>query len=422
MKADPRQRKALLQTLGPGLLMAGAAVGVSHLVQATRAGAEYGFLLLGLVVLVCALKYPFLEFGPRYAAATGLSLLDGYRRMGRWALGVYILITVGTMFAILASVTVVTAGLAGRFFPLPLGTTAWSAMVLGCCGLILLLGRFRGLDLSMKVIMALLALLTLVAVSLALLSPESWTDRPPEPSMASLWSGAGIAFLLALMGWMPIPLDVAAWHSLWAQERRRHTGHQPSVRHALFDFKLGYVGATLLAVCFLVLGATVMYGSEEALSESGVVFAGQLASLYGQTLGSWSTPVILLGALIVMFSTTLAVSDAYPRVLSALAGFASPKLNHGGRRLFITGFFAVAGGALIVIHFFGQAFTTLVDFATTISFLSAPLLAWLNYRLVTGPLMPAAHRPGPGLRLFSLVGIGFLLGFSLLWIIWRLLG
>ena len=41
-------RGALWKTLGPGLLMAGAAVGVSHLVQSTRAGAVYGFGLLGL--------------------------------------------------------------------------------------------------------------------------------------------------------------------------------------------------------------------------------------------------------------------------------------------------------------------------------------------------------------------------------------
>ncbi len=80
---------SLRAALGPGLLMAGAAVGVSHLVQSTRAGAEYGLLLLPVVLLACLFKYPFLEFGPRYAAATGENLLIGYRRIGRWALGVY---------------------------------------------------------------------------------------------------------------------------------------------------------------------------------------------------------------------------------------------------------------------------------------------------------------------------------------------
>ena len=39
-------RKGFLQTLGPGLLFAGAAIGVSHLVQSTKAGADFGFGLL----------------------------------------------------------------------------------------------------------------------------------------------------------------------------------------------------------------------------------------------------------------------------------------------------------------------------------------------------------------------------------------
>ena len=37
---------AKLKNLGPGLLFAGAAIGVSHLVQSTRAGADFG---LGLI-------------------------------------------------------------------------------------------------------------------------------------------------------------------------------------------------------------------------------------------------------------------------------------------------------------------------------------------------------------------------------------
>ena len=83
------EERSFLKALGPGLLWAGAAVGVSHLVQSTRAGASFG---LGLVVVVLAanfFKYPAFQFGPRYAAATGTSLLEGYRRQGRWALVLY---------------------------------------------------------------------------------------------------------------------------------------------------------------------------------------------------------------------------------------------------------------------------------------------------------------------------------------------
>ena len=54
-----------LKMLGPGLLFAGAAIGVSHLVQSTRAGAGYGLGLIWLVLLIHIIKYPFYEYGPR---------------------------------------------------------------------------------------------------------------------------------------------------------------------------------------------------------------------------------------------------------------------------------------------------------------------------------------------------------------------
>ncbi len=64
-----------LKNLGPGLLFAGAAIGVSHLVQSTRAGADFGFGLIWALILIHIVKYPFFQFGPRYATATGESLL-----------------------------------------------------------------------------------------------------------------------------------------------------------------------------------------------------------------------------------------------------------------------------------------------------------------------------------------------------------
>ncbi len=415
----------LRAALGPGLLMAGAAVGVSHLVQATRAGAEYGFLLLGLVLAACILKYPFLEYGPRYAAATGESLLDGYRRIGRWAVGLYALITFGTMFVILATVTVVTAGLAGLVFGLTAPVTMLSLGVLLACAAILAIGRFPGLDGAMKVLMSILAMTTLVALGLAFGNPEIRGDLEFGPPASTLWTGAGIAFLLALMGWMPIPLDVAAWHSLWTLERSRQTGRRPELGPALWDFKLGFFGATALAAAFLMLGAAVMYGTGERFAETAVGFSGQLVALYGATLGEWSETLIGIIALLVMFSTTLAVSDAYPRVLRALVNMAHADTRVDDsqahqRALYAVGLILVTSGALVVIHYFGDRFTILVDFATTLSFLSAPVLAWLGYRAVTGPWMPPEARPGPGLRRFAWAGMGFLIVFVIVWGWWRI--
>ncbi|MGY6631046.1 MAG: NRAMP family divalent metal transporter [Wenzhouxiangella sp.] len=421
------KKHPLLATLGPGLVMAGAAVGVSHLVQSTRAGGEYGMGLLALVLIACVLKYPFLEFGPRYAAATGESLIRGYKRLGDWALGLFTLITLGTVFIIQASVTLVTAGLVGLVFGLDMTMTQLSFLVLVGCIALLAIGRFGGLDLAMKMIMAALAISTLAAVALAFGARPDWSGLSPLAGWDRVWTAAGFAFVLALLGWMPIPLDVAAWHSLYTLERAKQTGHQPSVRHALIDFRIGYIGATVLAGLFVLLGALVMYGSGETFPEGAVAFSGALVELYASTLGEWSRPLIAVAALTAMFSTTLAVTDAYPRVIRALieisgVGEDHEQLPNLHRGRYVTALLLVVIGAMIIIHYFGGRFTLLIDFATTLSFLAAPLLAWLNIRVLTSDHMPIEHRPPPSLMALAWTGFGFLLLFSLIWLGWRILG
>ena len=57
--SDSATRSRFWTAFGPGLLWAATAIGVSHLVQSTRAGAEAGFGLVGVLVLALVLKYPF---------------------------------------------------------------------------------------------------------------------------------------------------------------------------------------------------------------------------------------------------------------------------------------------------------------------------------------------------------------------------
>ncbi|WP_019558309.1 NRAMP family divalent metal transporter [Thioalkalivibrio sp. ALE12] len=425
-------RATLRAAIGPGLLMAGAAVGVSHLVQATRGGAEYGLLLIPIVLMACLFKYPFLEFGPRYAAATGHNLLTGYHRLGNWALGLYIAVTLGTLFIIQAVVTLTTAGLFALVFGLDLSMVVLSALILAACIAFLMVEAYKGLDLGMKIIMAALSVSTVVAVALAFQEAPDWHALSGAREWSNLWTLAGLAFVLALLGWMPIPLDVAAWHSVWTQERARMTGHHPSVREAVFDFRLGFFGATALALVFMLLGALLMYGSGVGFAPGAAAFSAQLVDLYAQSLGEWSRSLIAIAALTTMFSTTLAVTDAYPRVIMATLRAlrenshqprssdpdtgAEGRLEWWGYRIALL---IVATGALTLIWLAGEQFTRFVDIATTLSFLSAPILAWITFRAVMSPDMPADARPGPGLRALAWAGIIFLAGFSLAWLVWR---
>ena len=142
--------KNTIQKLGPGLLFAGAAIGVSHLVQSTRAGADFGLGLLWALLLVNFFKYPFFQFGPRYALATGESLLSGYAKLGRGVIVTYFILSILTMFTIQTAVTIVTAGLAVELFGISSNIVYWGVVITLLCATLLSFGRYGLLDRGMK--------------------------------------------------------------------------------------------------------------------------------------------------------------------------------------------------------------------------------------------------------------------------------
>lgn len=414
--------------LGPGLLLAGAAIGVSHLVQSTRAGAVYGLGLVALVVLANVVKYPAFRFGPQYAAATGTSLLEGYRRQGRWALWLYLLLTLGTMFTVQAAVALTTAGLGQVVLGLPGTPTALAVGLVALCAGLLGVGRYRWLDAINKWVVAVLTLSTLAAT--ALLVPQiDWAGLGPTLLAPPRQGGlADLAFAAALVGWMPSAIDVSVWHSLWTLARKQQTGDAPTVAEAVSDFHLGYWGTALLALCFVLLGAGVMYGKGLSFPESAVAFSAQIIDLYAAALGDWARPVIGTCAFAVMFSTTLTVVDGFPRGLAVLTRrlrepeqpFTADDGHPGFRRAYWASLALLSLGSLVLIGLLVDRLKVLVDVATTLSFLTAPGLAWLNHRAICAEHVPAAARPGPALRRFSALCNLLLLAFALgyLWLRW----
>lgn len=407
-----------VRAIGPGLLMAGAAIGVSHLMQSTRAGAAFGFQLVGLVLAANLFKYPFFEYGHRYAAATGESLLHGYLRLGRGVLWLFFALNTVTAVISIAGVTMVTAALAQNLFRLGLGATVWSALLMAAAAVLVVVGHYRSLDLAMKVMMALLFVATVCALAAAVwhgpVAPEGFRGATP-------WNAATLGFLIALMGWMPAPIELSVWQSLWIGARDQAAGTRTTVADARLDFNFGYGLTTLLAVVFLSLGALVMYGSGEPFATSNVAFASQLVSLYGTTLGAWARPVVATAALMAMASTTLTVIDAYPRSLAVTQSLLRGEHARRDRRLHAVWIMVTCGLALVLIHSFSGRFTELVDLATIIAFLAAPAFAALNMRLVASDHLAEIDRPGPWMRLLAAAGMVFLVGFSVVYLAQRFL-
>ena len=97
--------------MGPGVIFAANAVGVSHLVQSTRSGAGYGLALAGIILMVTIIKYPLFRFACLYSAASGKTLLEGYRSEGPFAAALLIISVAIDMFIATAAVSLVTAGI-----------------------------------------------------------------------------------------------------------------------------------------------------------------------------------------------------------------------------------------------------------------------------------------------------------------------
>ncbi len=402
--------------MGPGLLMAGAAIGVSHLVQSTRAGADYGLQLLIIVILVNFFKYPFFEFGHRYAAATGENLLQGYLRMGKLYLYAFFLLNIVSAIISVAGVTIVTAGIADYIGGGQQGAVFWSGILLVISVGILVIGHYRWLDLSMKMMMAVLFVATVAAAATALWhGPEAVLSTAPSP-----WTKVGIGFIIALMGWMPAPVELSVWQSLWVQAQSRERGRPVTWREAKIDFNVGYALTIFMAVSFVMMGAYVMYGSGIVFSNSGAGFAAQLVELYQKVLGSWSKPVVALAAMAAMFSTVITCVDAYPRSLAVSLELLFPKLGQSPRTHHAIWMLVVSAAALVIIMSFASRLKSLIDLATTIAFLAAPFFAYLNYRLITSAHIPQNMRPHAALRILAVAGLVFLklFGLAYIWVTW----
>ena len=399
----------LISKLGPGLLFAGAAIGVSHLVQSTRAGADFGWGLIWALLLVNIFKYPFFQYGPRYAMATGESLLDGYHKVGKIFLIIYFVLNLATMFTIQTAVTIVTAGLASSLFGITDNMVVWSLIITIGCYVILLFGRYQLLDKMIKIIILILAVSTIFSTGVASFnSDEIYSFEQVFPT------GTGLVFLVAFMGWMPAPLDISIWHSIWAIEKNKN--QKITNKEGLFDFNVGYIATVILGICFVSLGALVMYNSGVSFSDSGSLFAGQLIELYTSNLGDSFYLIISICAFTTMLSTTITCLDASPRTMSRATQLLTKKIN---KNYYFHWISVLSLGTMLIFYYLLSEMGALVEIATVLSFVTAPFYAILNYKLVISKNMPKSHRPSKSMRILSITGILFLTLFALGYILTR---
>ncbi len=402
--------ETLMKQLGPGLMFAAASVGISHLVQSTRSGASFGLELAPLIILVCILKYPTYQFSGNYAQATGSSLLYGYRDIGRWALIIWMAIAFFTMAIITAAVVLVTAGAFNVLFGLHLATNHLAILLMILTVAILVIGGYNYVEKIVKLLVLIFTFLTLFATANTL---PNLNVQELNLFSLSAYSASNIFFLAALIGWMPNGMESSILQSTWIAEKTKlnKSFKRPNM---LFDLRLGYIGTVVLALAFVLMGASLMYSQGIQFEDSSIGFINQLVSLYSQSVGSWSAPIIKIAIFIILYTTVIAVIDGYSRVMSDGVLITQEKSSqHSTNRYYyiFIGINCVFG--YLIIRYWVSSFTQLIDFVTTLSFIIAPCIAILNMRALYTSAVPTVDRPSKFMKYYGYTGIVFMSLFAI---------
>jgi len=131
--------------------------------------------------------------------------------------------------------------------------------------------------------------------------------------------------------------------------------------------------------------------------------------------------IIAASAFTVMFGTIIAVFDGYSRSLQRTVEliFIQGQTPTKSRVFYIFFLFLISIGSLVVVFQFGDDLKGLVDFATVLSFVIAPVIAIFNFRLVTGKFLDKKSQPSAYLKILSIAGIVFLIIFASLFLLSR---
>ena len=397
-----------IKALGPGILMASAAVGGSHIVSSAQAGAMYGWSLLLLVILTNLFKYPFFRFGAEYTLETGKNLVEGYAEKGKVYLGIFFILNVFSALVNTAAVGILCAAIVASAFPNALGLsiTQWSLILIVIIWAMLLFGGYKFLDGLAKWIMSALTLATVLAVIVAIIEhPEYGADFVEKTP----WQMTALPFIVSLMGWMPAPIEISAINSLWTAEKGKTV--DISIKDGLFDFNVGFIGTAILAVFFVAMGALIQYPTGQEVQAAGAAYIQQFVGMYASVLGDWSRILITFIAFLCIFGTVITVIDGYSRVNaeSLRLLFKKKEISQKELNVWMTATSIIGG---IIIYFFQGSVAPMLRFAMITSFLTTPFFALLNYLLVTGENKNLAK----WLKALSILGLIFLFGFAFFFI------
>lgn len=286
---------AKIKQVGPGLLAAATGVGAGDLVATMVAGARFGTVLLWAAVLGTILKLALGEGVGRWHLASGTTLLDGWRRLGRWAtvfFGVYIVVWgfvygATAMSAVGLPLNALFGGLSVRYW----------AMIAGVVGVALVWTQRYAFFEKFMTVLVLVKFATVVSIAVLV-----------APDMGNLFTGlvprlpeGSTIYVLGLVGGVGGTITMAAYGYWMFAKGWRGTGWLSMMR---LDNAVGYVMTGVFVVAMLIVGSTMLFGQNLTESDSGLLVLGEALD---ERYGGWARILFLVGFLAVTSTSLLGV-------------------------------------------------------------------------------------------------------------------
>jgi Mn2+/Fe2+ NRAMP family transporter len=277
--------------IGPGIVVAVTGVGAGDLVATLIAGSRFGYALLWAAVIGCIVKIALAEGSARYHLATGSTMLDGWKSLGKWTswyFGIYIMIWGFVYGATAMSATALPLAALFPFLPL----WAWAMLSGLVCAAFVAFNRYEVFENVMKIF---IAIMFIIVVGIAILVVPN-VGNAVAGLVPSIPEGSAV-YTLGLIGGVGGTITMASY-GYWVNAKGWRTPAWMGVMR--LDNRVAYIMTGIFVVAMLIVGAELLYTAQIALStgDRGLL---DLDEVLEQRFGRFVSTAFLVG----FFATTI---------------------------------------------------------------------------------------------------------------------
>lgn len=379
-------KQAVWKMVGPGIVAAATGVGAGDLVATLIAGSKFGYALMWAAVVGCIVKIALAEGSARYHLATGSTILEGWRSLGKWTnwyFGIYILIWGFVYGATAMSATALPLAV---FFP---SVPLWVfAVLIGLsCAAFVSLNRYEAFENAMKFF---IGIMFIVVVGLAILVAPN-VGEALKGLIPTIPQGSAI-YTLGLIGGVGGTITMASY-GYWVNAKGWRGPQWMGVMR--IDNRVAYIMTGIFVISMLIIGVELLHAAQIALS-SGDRGLLDLDRVLEERFGKTVSVVFLIGFFAATISSVLGVwqgvSLLFADFVRGLQGGTGSRENLDKTPAFRFYLFWLTIPPMVLL-LFGRPFTLVIIYGALGAFFM-PFLALTLIWLLNSSRVPKEWRNG----------------------------